>query len=155
MSDRLEYWKLAGDALGGLGMAHKAIAGAGLPAHLLNLLYLRISQINGCAYCLHTHSHDALAEGETPERLALIAGWREAGDRFSSAERAALAWAEAMTRFADGGAGSEAEREAAYAAVRGNFDERQTAYVGMAIALMNAFNRVAVGFNRAVPGGPA
>lgn len=127
---------------------------ANVPDHkLLNLVFLRISQINGCAFCADMHAHDALAVGESQTRLNLLATWREAHDFFTDAERAALAWAESLTRLADqdsrGMHGPEGEK--IYLDMRLHFGEKQTADLAFAVAAMNAWNRLGVGFKVAPP----
>jgi AhpD family alkylhydroperoxidase len=112
-----------------------------LPAQLVNQVYLRVSQINGCAYCIDLHSRDLLKSGLAVEKLVLIAVWREAGSLFDSRERAALAWAETVTRVADT-AIPDGEFESASAA----FSEKELADLTIAIGLMNALNRLAIGF---------
>jgi AhpD family alkylhydroperoxidase len=128
-----------------LGGVYGHILQSGLPKVLVDLVYLRVSQINGCAYCIDMHSRDLLKEGVTIDKLVLVPAWREAEALFSSAERAALAWAETVTRVADSGV-PDAEYEAAAAV----FDQKQLADLTIAIGLMNAYNRMAIGF-RAVP----
>jgi AhpD family alkylhydroperoxidase len=108
-------------------------------------VYLRVSQINGCAYCIDMHSRDLLKEGVTIDKLVLVPAWREARTLFSDAECAALAWAETVTRVADTGV-PDAEFESASAV----FDQKQLADLTIAIGLMNAYNRMAISF-RAVP----
>jgi AhpD family alkylhydroperoxidase len=110
-----------------------------VPVATLHLVEVRASQINGCGFCLDMHTKDALAAGETPQRLSLVAAWREAAC-FTEAERAALALTEAGTRLADG-AGVDDE---VWASAAKHYDEDQlTALVGQ-IGLINAFNRMNV-----------
>src|ERR1700736_5253175 len=104
-------------------------------------VYLRVSQINGCAYCIDMHSRDLLKGGMAVEKLVLVPAWREAGSLFDSRERAALAWAETVTRVADT-AIPDGEFESASAA----FSEKELADLTIAIGLMNAYNRLAIGF---------
>ena len=112
---------------------------------LVDLVYLRVSQVNGCAFCIDMHSRDLLKEGVTIDKLVLVPGWREGGALFSATERAALAWAETVTRVAETGV-PDAEYEAAASV----FDQKQLADLTIAIGLMNAYNRMAISF-RAVP----
>ena len=107
----------------------------------MNLVYLRVSQINGCAYCIDMHSRDLLKGGLAVEKLVLVPVWREAGSLFDSRERAALAWVETVTRVADT-AIPDGEFESASTA----FSEKELADLTIAIGLMNAFNRLAIGF---------
>lgn len=116
-----------------------------LPHALYELVKLRASQLNGCAFCLDMHHHDAVAAGEAVERLALLQAWRET-DLFTHEERVALAVTEAVTRIADGPLAPELEAEA-----RAVFDEAAYAALIYAIATINAWNRLAI-TGHAVPG---
>ena len=116
-------------------------AKSGLPARLIDLVFLRVSQINGCAYCIDSHSRDLLNGGLPVEHLMLVAVWREAGSLFSEEEKSALAWAEAVTRLGDHGV-----PPAAFEAVAAVFDEKPLADLTIAIGLMNAYNRIAISF---------
>ncbi|WP_432029932.1 carboxymuconolactone decarboxylase family protein [Streptomyces sp. 1222.5] len=113
-------------------------AEAGLDRSLVELVNLRVSQINGCAYCLHVHTRAALRAGETPQRLGVLAAWRDT-EVFTPAERAALALAEATTAAADATA-----QDAAYAAARDVLTDDQTAAVIWVAVTINAFNRVSI-----------
>jgi AhpD family alkylhydroperoxidase len=128
-----------------LGSVHGYIAKSGLPSRLIDLVYLRVSQINGCAYCIDAHSRDLLKAGLPIEHLVLVAAWSEAGSIFDEQEKAALAWAEAVTRLGDRGVPDSAFEAAALA-----FDEKQLADLTISIGLINAYNRIAIGF-RATP----
>ena len=114
---------------------------SGLTPRLIDLVFLRVSQINGCAYCIDTHSRDLLKGGLPVEHLMLIAVWREAGSLFREEEKAALAWAEIVTRLGDHGV-----PERAFESVAAVFDEKQLADLTIAIALINAYNRIAISF---------
>jgi AhpD family alkylhydroperoxidase len=149
MSDAVSYWTVSPDAVKSLGAISRYLGGCGLDVKLLNLIYLRISQINGCAYCCDMHTHEALEAGESPQRLHVVAAWREAENLFNEAERAALAWAEALTRFPDATAPNVAARDAAWADLMKHYPEKQAVDLTFAIASMNAWNRVAVAFHRA------
>jgi AhpD family alkylhydroperoxidase len=105
------------------------------------LVYLRVSQINNCAYCLDMHTRDLLKKGQKVEKLALVQAWAEAGNLFDERERAALAWAETVTRVAETGVPDEA-----YEAARTVFEERELVDLTIAIGLMNAYNRMAISF---------
>jgi AhpD family alkylhydroperoxidase len=121
------------------------LADCGLEKSLIELVKLRASQINGCAYCLDLHSKDALAAGETPQRLVTLAAWQET-PFFSDRERAALAWCETVTRISETRAPDEA-----YQAVREHFDEAELVNLTLAITAINTWNRIAISF-RSVPG---
>ena len=119
---------------------HSYIAESGLPSSLVNLVYLRVSQINGCAYCIDMHSRDLIKEGLAIEKLVLVQAWREAG-LFDAREHAALAWAETVTRVAD-----TAVPDDEFMAASAVFSEKELADLTIAIGLMNAYNRLAIGF---------
>ncbi|MFI9772555.1 carboxymuconolactone decarboxylase family protein [Streptomyces sp. NPDC052415] len=120
--------------------AAKAVSGAGVPESTLELVKIRASQINGCGFCTDMHTKDAAAAGETPQRLHLVAVWREA-KVFTEAERAALELAEQGTRIADaaGGVPDEVWENAAK-----HYDEEQLGALVAIIALINTYNRVNV-----------
>ena len=142
MSLRLAYWTAAPDAVAALRGVSKYVKESGLDVKLIDLVWLRISQINGCAYCCDMHAQDLRKSGETEQRLDCLAAWREA-PFFSAKERAALAWAESLTHIADTRA-----PDSDFQAVRGQFSDKELADLTFAIALMNAWNRVAVGFGQ-------
>src|SRR5256885_1008800 len=110
---------------------------------LMDLLFLRVSQINGCSYCVDQHARDLRQAGESNERLDGLAGWRES-PYFTEPEKAALEWAEALTRVEVTHA-----PDGAYEPLTRHYDDKQVANITYAIALMNAWNRVAIGFHRA------
>jgi AhpD family alkylhydroperoxidase len=141
MSTRLNYRKAAPDGVKALGGVHTYLAGSGLPAQLIDLVYLRVSQLNGCAYCIDMHSRDLLKAGMNVEKLVLVPAWHEAGDLFDARERAALAWAESLTRVAETGAPDKD-----YEAVAAAFSDKELADLTIAISLMNAYNRLGIGF---------
>jgi AhpD family alkylhydroperoxidase len=124
-----------------LGGVYGYVMQSSLPAVLVDLVYLRISQINNCAYCLDMHTRDLLKKGQKIEKLALVQAWAEAGNLFDERERAALAWAETVTRVAETGIPDEA-----YRAARAVFEERELVDLTIAIGLMNVYNRLAIGF---------
>jgi AhpD family alkylhydroperoxidase len=141
MPQRLDYTAIAPAGIKALGSVYGYIVQSGLPRPLVNLVYLRVSQINGCAYCIDMHSRDLLKGGLAVEKLVLVPVWREAGSLFDSRERAALAWTETVTRVADT-AIPDGEFESASTA----FSEKELADLTIAIGLMNAYNRLAIGF---------
>jgi AhpD family alkylhydroperoxidase len=108
MSKRLDYNHIAPAGVKALGGVYGYVMQSKLPAVLVNLVYLRVSQINNCAYCLDMHTRDLLKQGQQIEKLALVQAWREGGGFFDERERAALAWAETVTRVADTGVPDEA-----------------------------------------------
>jgi AhpD family alkylhydroperoxidase len=141
MTQRLDYNQVAPDGAKALGGVYAYILQSGLPVELVNLIYLRVSQINNCAYCLDMHTRDLIKMGVAVEKLALVQAWPEGGSLFSEMERAALAWAECVTRVAETGV-----PDCAYEAARRVFDEKQLVDLTIAISLMNSFNRMAISF---------
>ena len=141
MTRRLDYNQVAPNGVKALGGVHGYVMQSGLPAELVELVYLRVSQINNCAYCLDMHTRDLLKKGQKVEKLALVQAWAEAGTLFDDRERAALAWAETVTRVAETGVPDEA-----YEAARTVFEERELVDLTIAIGLMNAYNRMAISF---------
>ena len=141
MSQRLNYHDVAPAGMKALGGVHGYVAQCGLSPVLVDLVYLRVSQINNCAYCLDLHPRDLIKRGEKIEKIALVQAWAEAGDVFDERERAALAWAETVTRVAETGVPGEA-----YEAARAVFSEREIVDLTIAIGLMNAYNRMAISF---------
>src|SRR6476620_2879443 len=118
---------------------------AGFDSTLLDLVRMRASQINGCAYCLDMHSKDARAAGETEQRLYALDAWRET-PFFTDRERAALAWTEAVTLVAQ-----DHVPDAVYEETRQRFSEEEMVNLTMAIVAINGWNRLSIAF-RAVPG---
>ena len=145
MHQRLDYAAIAPDGYKAFGRVHQYVATCGLEESLINLVYLRVSQINGCAYCVDTHTRDALKAGEDNRRLHNLITWREA-PFFTERERAALTWAESLTLIALTHA-----PDADYEIVRRQFSEKEIVDLTYAVGLMNALNRLAIGVRR----GPA
>src|ERR1700722_2434959 len=141
MSKRLDYTQIAPAGVKAFGGRHGYAAQSSLPPALVDLVYLRISQINNCAYCLDMHTRDLLKKGQKIEKLALVQAWAEGGNLFDERERAALAWAETVTRVAETGVPDEA-----YQAARAVFEERELVDLTIAIGLMNLYNRMAISF---------
>ncbi|WP_158913045.1 carboxymuconolactone decarboxylase family protein [Caulobacter sp. S45] len=142
---RLDYVSASPDGMKALGGVHAHVAQSGLPSTLIDLVYLRVSQINGCAYCIDMHSRDLLKAGVSVEKLVLTPVWREGGALFDTRERAALTWAETLTRVADASVSDDA-----YHAAIAVFNAHELTNLSIAIGLMNAYNRIAIGF-RATP----
>jgi AhpD family alkylhydroperoxidase len=145
MSQRMNYNAAAPAGMKALGAAYGYVRQSGLPTRLVDLVYLRVSQINGCAYCIDSHSRDLLKAGLPVEHLVLVPAWREAGELFDDQEKAALAWAEAVTRLGDQGV-----PDRAFEAASAVFSEKQLADLTIAVGLMSAYNRIAISF-RATP----
>ena len=116
-----------------------------LDPKLLALVKIRASQINGCAFCLHMHREEARKLGENDSRLLLLDAWRESA-MYNERERAALAWTEALTRIADTHAPDDV-----YESARGVFSEEELVALSIAIAMINAWNRLAIGFRAQHP----
>ncbi|MEV0040479.1 carboxymuconolactone decarboxylase family protein [Streptomyces sp. NPDC056909] len=142
MDSRLDYFgnPLAAKVLKHINSAGKAVSDSTLPAATQELVKIRASQINGCGFCTDMHTKDAALAGETPQRLHLVAVWREA-KVFTDAERAALELAEQGTRIADAAGGVTDE---AWANAAKHFDEEQLVALISLIAVINAYNRVNV-----------
>jgi len=139
---RLDYASVLPAAPQALLGVEKVIASSSLEPTLLELVKVRASQINGCAFCLDMHTKDARAIGEDEQRLHLVAAWREASC-FSERERAALAWSEAVTLLPESGAPDDV-----YDALRPVFSEEEIVALTLAISLINVWNRLSVGFRR-------
>jgi AhpD family alkylhydroperoxidase len=141
MTQRMNYAAAAPGGMKALGSVYSYVAQSGLPATLIELVYLRVSQINGCAYCIDMHSRDLLKAEVPVEKLVLVPASDEAGTLFSDQEKAALKWAEVVTRVSE-----THVPEAAYTEARAAFSEKELADLTIAIGLMNAFNRLAISF---------
>jgi AhpD family alkylhydroperoxidase len=137
--------KKFGDVLGSMLGLNKVIASSGLEEKLLLLVEIRVSQINGCGYCLDMHTKDARLAGETEQRIYLLSAWREA-PFYSDRERAALAWAEAVTVLEKGHVPDDV-----YAQAREHFDEQELMKLTLQIVAINGWNRFCISFN-ATPG---
>lgn len=135
---RQPYNELSPKVYAGLVQASIALEKSSLEKTLLELLYLRVSQINGCAYCLEMHSKALRQSGVEQAKLDALAGWR-VSHHFSDAERAALAWAEDLTHIAEHHA-----EDVVYQPLLDHFSAEQISDITFAISLMNAFNRLAV-----------
>ena len=142
---RIDYRKIAPEAVQALWTVERYPRTSSIERAVLELVKLRASMINGCAYCVDMHSKDARALGESEQRLYALSVWREA-PFFTPRERAALAWTEAVTQV-----GSDHVPDAVYRLAREHFDEWQLVDLTMAIIAINAWNRLAIAF-RAVAG---
>ena len=142
MTVRIDYAKAAPDVYRALISTHTALKKSGFDTHLMDIVFQRVSQINGCAYCVDAHGRDLRAAGETPERLDGIAAWDES-PYFSEREKAALAWAESVTNIA-----TTRAPDHVYEEMRRHFSEADATHLTMGIALMNALNRIAISMRR-------
>jgi AhpD family alkylhydroperoxidase len=145
MHSRLNFYAAAGDALAPMLALEANIKASGLDPKLIDLVKMRASQINGCAYCLHMHSKDARAQGESEDRLYLLNAWRESS-LYTDKERAALAWTESLTNIAQTGA-----PDADYEALKPHFSEAEIVQLTLLITTINAWNRLAIGFRAQHP----
>jgi AhpD family alkylhydroperoxidase len=144
MEPRLNYLKLAPEPLKALYGVEAYLRGCGLEHSLLELVKTRVSQVNGCAFCLDMHTQDARAAGETEQRLYALSAWREA-PFYTERERAALAWAESVTTL------EGHVPDAVYEEAREHFTEKELADLTWAVVSINGWNRLAISL-RAVPG---
>lgn len=144
MKPRLDFRALS-EVYGAMRGLEDTVRACGLEISLLELVRMRVSQINGCAYCLDMHSKDARAAGESEQRLYALSAWRET-PFYTERERAALAWAEALTCISETGVPDEL-----YEGVRQHFSEKEVAMLTLAIVAINGWNRFAISF-RSVPG---
>ena len=142
---RLNPSTVAPDAYKAVVGVEHYIQGCGLERSLIELVKMRASQINGCAYCLDMHSKDARRNGETEQRLYLLDAWEETA-LYTPRERAALQWTEALTLVAQTHA-----PDTAYAAVRAQFSEVEQVNLTTLIGLINLWNRLAIGFRSQIP----
>jgi AhpD family alkylhydroperoxidase len=143
-SEQKDYSTLAPDAAEIMLALSQAAAKAGIDKQLLELIKLRASQINGCAFCVQFHILQGESLGIVPDKLNLVVVWREA-PLFSALERAALAWTEALTRLTEG------VSDEVYGEVRAEFSEKELAYLTSAVASINVWNRLGVGYRWTPP----
>src|SRR5579883_2861934 len=145
MEPRIDLAKAAPGARAAMYGLEKYVRKSGLETKLLELVRMRASQINGCAYCLDMHSKDARAEGETEQRLYALNAWRET-PFYTDRERAALEWTEAVTLVS-----RDQVPDDVYERVRKQFSEAELVMLTLAVVAINGWNRLAISF-RAVPG---
>ena len=146
MSARIDLYKNATTAYDGLLAVNRHLKQCSLPADLVELVFLRVSLINGCAYCIDKHSRDLLSSGMPVDKLVLVPVWQEARPLFTPREQAALAWAEALTLISETHA-----PDYLYAEATRHFSEKELVDLSMVIVSMNAWNRLAIGFHKEVP----
>lgn len=140
MKTRLDYQKAFPEAVQAMLHLEAILRRSGLEPALYELVKIRASQLNGCAYCLDMHTKDARAQGETEQRIYALSAWHEA-PFFTERECAALAWTEAITNIQQGHASEEAYTEA-----RAQFSEEELAKLTFAITQINSWNRIAIAF---------
>jgi AhpD family alkylhydroperoxidase len=145
MQPRIDYTKLSPGGYKAMLGLELYLNHSSLEKKLLHMIKLRVSQINGCAFCLDMHWKDLQAEGESEQRMYSLDAWRET-DYYSDRERAALAWAEAVTKVTEGHVPDEV-----FEATRQHFSEQEMADLTFAVVAINGWNRLSIAF-RVVPG---
>lgn len=145
MQERLNYQKAAPGAIRAMYGLQKYVDACGLEKSLLELVKIRSSQINGCAFCIDMHTKDARAYGETEQRIYSLNAWREC-PFYSDRERAALAWTESLTLVSETHVPDDVFEQA-----RAQFSEEELVNLAMAVVTINSWNRLAITF-RAIPG---
>ena len=143
--ERLNYKEIAPDGVRALGNLEAYVRSSGLGKSLLELVKLRASQINGCAYCIDMHTKDARARGETEQRLYLLNAWRES-PQYTDRERTALAWTESLTLISENHVPEEI-----YEHAKNFFSEKEIVDLTLAVIAINSWNRLAITF-RTTPG---
>ena len=145
MTPRIDLFKAAPDAIKAMMGLETYVRASGLQPSLIELVKMRASQLNGCAFCLDMHARDARKQGESEQRLYLLSAWRES-PLFSDGERAALAWTEALTRLPDTGV-----PDAIYDELARHFSEAEIVRLSMLIVAINGWNRLNVGVRTVHP----
>lgn len=145
MHPRMNYWQTAPELLKPMMALNNAVEESGFDRHLLHLVKLRASQINGCAYCVDMHVKEARKDGETEQRIHLVSAWRES-PLYSERERAALEWTEALTLLPQSRAADEF-----YEPLKRHFTDVEIVQLTMLIGVINTWNRLAVGFRTVHP----
>ena len=146
MSGRFDYETVAPAANEAMRTVERYVRASGLERSLIELVKIRASQLNGCAFCLDMHTKDARAAGESEQRIYVLSAWRDA-PFYSERERAALAWTEALTRLAPDGVPDEL-----YERARKVFNEVELVNLTMAVVAINGWNRLSVAFRSPEPG---
>lgn len=145
MQSRLDYFAAAPESMKAMLALENHVRNCGLEYSLIGLVKTRASQINGCAYCIHMHTREARAVGETEERLYLLSAWWES-PLYTPRERAALAWTEALTRIAETRAPDED-----YAELQRHFTDKEIVQLTLLIGVINVWNRLSIGFRSIHP----
>lgn len=139
---RANWFAVSPEGAKAVGGLHQFVTtGTSLPSLLVHLVFLRVSQLNGCAHCIDIHTRDLIKEGMSVEKIVLVPVWHEAAYLFTEQERAALAWSEEVTRVSETHASDEA-----YAAAAAVFGEKDLVDLTLTIAAMNAINRMGISF---------
>jgi AhpD family alkylhydroperoxidase len=145
MTPRLNPYKAAPEAMKALVALENYVLGSGLDHSLIDLVKIRTSQINGCAYCIHMHTSEARTRGESEERLYLLDAWHES-PLYDERERAALAWTEEVTLVSD-----THVPDVVYDQARQYFSETELVNLTLCVAAINAWNRIAISFRAVHP----
>ncbi len=145
MQERLSPPAIAPDGYKTLVAVETYLRRSGLEQRLIELVKMRASQINGCAYCLATHSRDARRAGETEQRLYLLDAWHESA-LYTPRERAALAWTDALTRIAETHAPDDV-----YAGLRPHFSDKEIVDLTILVGMINLWNRLAISLRKEPP----
>jgi len=145
MTPRLNPYKASPEAIAALSALETYVVGSGLEPSLIELVKIRASQINGCAFCIHMHTRDARAHGETEERIYLLDAWHES-PLYTARERAALAWVDSVTRVADTHVPDDV-----FQVVSSQFSEEEIVKLTVLIGTINAWNRIAISFRAIHP----
>jgi AhpD family alkylhydroperoxidase len=145
MKPRLNPYQAAPEAIKALMALESYVQSCGLDPSLIDLVKTRASQINGCAYCIHMHTHEARSRGETEDRLYLLDAWRES-PLYSERERAALAWTEAVTLVSE-----THVPDAVYEEVRGQFAPDEIVKLTLLVTTINAWNRLSISLRAVHP----
>lgn len=143
--NRIDYTRHVPTAVKSMSAASASLHDGSIGSELVELLFLRVSQINGCAFCMDMHATALRKGGMDPRKLDTVAGWHDSRF-FDGRERAALAWAEALTRLP-----TAAPADALYEALREHYDDQGIAEITMAVAVINAWNRLGVGLQPQLP----
>lgn len=145
MQQRLDYFSKAPTLMQSVLDLNEAVERSGLEKSLLHLIKLRASQINGCSYCVDMHAHEALEDGDSLQRVIMVAAWKES-PLFTTRERAALAWTEALTLVAQDGVS-----DPLYAETRACLGEEDTVKLSVAVSIINTWNRLSIAFRTIHP----
>jgi AhpD family alkylhydroperoxidase len=145
MKPRMNYYQAAPETIKALVAVEDQVKASGLEQSLIELVKIRASQINGCAFCINMHTADARKHGETEQRIYLLDAWHES-PLYTDRERAALGWTEALTLISETHA-----PDADYEAMRAQFSETEAVNLTVLIGAINAWNRVAIGFRAVHP----
>lgn len=145
MKQRMQYFSKAPELMKAVQALNQAVEQSGLERSLLHLIKLRASQINGCSFCVDMHSREAREDGETEQRLYLVAAWKES-PLFSERERAAFAWTEAVTKISEKGVPDDL-----YAETLKHFSEPDLVKLTTAVGMINVWNRLCVSFHALHP----